>query len=206
MTDGLRRRWPALAAAGALALAAGCGGASAPVAAPPPAATTTAAAPALTSTSPGPLSHSKPVTLVVPAIDVNVGPIAGLGLTADGELEVPKDAKTTGWYTGGPAPGETGPAVLAAHVDYNHVPGTFNRLKDLRPGDEAIVHRADGATAVFTVYAVDRYPKSAFPTDKVYGDTAAPELRLITCGGDFDRATRNYEDNIVAYARLSAQR
>ncbi|HVW41140.1 MAG TPA: class F sortase [Amycolatopsis sp.] len=205
MSDGLRRRWPAFVATGALALAlvAGCGAAVAPAAAPPstgPEAVTTAPA------SSGPVAHSKPVRLEVPAIGVDVSPIVDLGLTADGALEVPQDAKTTGWYTGGPAPGETGPAVLAAHVDYNHVPGTFTRLKDLRPGDEAIVHRADGTTAVFTVYAVDKYPKSSFPTDKVYGDTASPELRLITCGGQFDRASRNYEDNIVAYARLSAGR
>jgi sortase (surface protein transpeptidase) len=143
------------------------------------------------------------VALEVPAIDVRTGPIVDLGLTAAGALQVPKDALTTGWFTGGPAPGETGPAVLAAHVDYNHVPGMFSHLKDLRAGAEALVHRADGVTAVFTVYKVGRYSKTAFPTEEVYGDTAGPELRLITCGGDFDRSTRNYQDNIVAYARLS---
>lgn len=205
MSNALRRRWPALLATGALALAlvAGCGAAADPGAAPPSTAPTTATT---APSSSGPLAHSKPARLEVPAIGVDVSPIVDLGLAADGALEVPQDAKTTGWYTGGPTPGETGPAVLAAHVDYNHVPGTFTRLKDLRPGDKAIVHRADGTTAEFAVYAVDKYPKSAFPTDKVYGDTASPELRLITCGGDFDRATRNYEDNIVAYARLSARR
>ncbi|WP_460429215.1 class F sortase, partial [Amycolatopsis endophytica] len=176
----------------------------------PPAATppTPAPASAPTTSAPvtaveGPLPRSGPVALEVPAIDVSTGPIIELGLTGDGALEVPGDAVTTGWFTGGPSPGQTGPAVLAAHVDYNHVPGTFNRLKDLKPGDEATVRRADGTTAVFTVYRVERYPKSAFPTEKVYGDTAGPELRMITCGGDFDRSTRNYEDNVVAYARLT---
>jgi len=200
MSTGSRRRWPLLPVIGALALAAACATTTQPVAAPPPTtrSTTTQTTPAVAAAA---LPASKPVRLDVPAINVHIGPISELGLDAQGALEVPKDAKTTGWYTGSPTPGETGPAVLAAHVDYNHVPGTFNRLKDLRPGDKATVQRADGSLVEFTVYAVDRYPKAAFPTDKVYGDTAGPELRLITCGGDFDSSTRNYEDNIVAYAR-----
>ncbi|GAB2976561.1 class F sortase [Amycolatopsis acidiphila] len=187
------RRWPALLAIGAALTA--CGTTS-QAAGPPPQAATTAPVTSATTTA-------RPATLEVPAIGVHTGQIVELGLTGDGELEVPKDAVTTGWFTGSPAPGDPGPAVLAAHVDYNHVPGTFNRLKDLRAGDQAFVHRADGSTAVFTVYRVARYPKSAFPTDEVYGDTAGPELRLITCGGTFDRSSRNYEDNIVAYARIT---
>lgn len=199
---GLRwRRWLAVAAIGATLTA--CGGqprtSTAPTVITTPD-TTTSAAPA---TVDGPLPQSRPDTLEVPAIDVSTGPIVDLGLTGDGALEVPKDARTTGWFTGGPAPGQTGPAVLAAHVNYNHVDGPFSRLKDVKSGDTAIVHRADGITAVFTVYRVAEYSKSAFPTDEVYGDTAGPELRMITCGGAYDRATRNYEDNIVAYAKLT---
>ncbi|NIH78880.1 class F sortase [Amycolatopsis viridis] len=203
MTSARWRRWLAIAAIGAALTACGAPAAPAPT---PPAPPSSAAAPssaAQAATADGPLPHARPVRLEVPAIGVSTGPIVDLGLAGDGALEVPEDAVTTGWFTGSPSPGETGPAVLAAHVDYNHVPGTFNRLKDTKPGDQAIVHRADGTTAVFTVYRVERYPKSAFPTDDVYGDTAGPELRMITCGGAFDRSTHNYEDNIVAYARLS---
>ena len=39
-----------------------------------------------------------------------------------------------------------------------------------------------------------------FPTGKVYGPTPDAELRLITCGGAFDSATRHYLSNIVVYA------
>ncbi|WP_410562520.1 class F sortase [Amycolatopsis sp. cmx-4-61] len=150
------------------------------------------------------LPAAKPASLTIPAIGVRAGAIKDLGLTPDGALEVPGDATTVGWFTGAPSPGETGPAVLAAHVDYKHVPGAFSRLKDLRPGAQAMVGRADGRIAVFTVYRVDRYAKAAFPTDEVYGDTPDPELRLITCGGAFDRASGNYLDNVVAYAKLTA--
>jgi hypothetical protein len=146
---------------------------------------------------------SKPAALEIPAIGVHVDHLVELGLTADGALEVPKDALTAGWFTGGPTPGQVGPAVVAAHVDYRKVPGVFFRLKDMRPGEQVVVNRADRTSAVFTVYRVDRYPKSQFPTDLVYGDTPTPELRLITCGGDFDHSTGNYRDNVVVYARLA---
>ncbi len=65
------------------------------------------------------------------------------------------------------------------------------------------VGRADGTTARFVVDRVERYPKDAFPTVAVYGDTTQrAELRLITCGGAFDTATGHYVDNVVAYAHL----
>jgi hypothetical protein len=177
----------------------------APPAAAPVASTSAATATSATTTSPrGGLPAAKPASLTIPAIGVRAGRLADLGLTPAGELEVPADATTVGWFTGAPSPGEVGPAVLAAHVDYKHVPGAFSRLKDLRAGEEVRVGRADGRTAVFTVYRVDRYAKAGFPTDQVYGDTAEPELRLITCGGAFDRSSGNYLDNVVAYARLTA--
>ncbi|WP_410658575.1 class F sortase [Amycolatopsis sp. lyj-112] len=158
---------------------------------------------ASSAAAPPPLTSAKPATLEIPAIGVRTGEIIDLGLSGDGSLQVPQDAVTTGWFTGGPAPGEIGPAVLAGHVDYKKVPGIFVRLKDLKSGDEARVHRKDGSTAVFTVYSVEKHAKASFPTEKVYGDTAGPELRLITCGGDFDSSTGNYLDNVIAYAKLT---
>ncbi|MBE8518075.1 class F sortase [Amycolatopsis sp. H6(2020)] len=174
------------------------------IAPPSPAATNPASIAHTPATTADGLPAAKPASLTIPAIGVRAGEIEDLGLTPDGALEVPGDATTIGWFTGAPSPGETGPAVLAAHVDYKHVPGAFSRLKELRPGEQARVGRADGRIAVFTVYRVDRYSKATFPTDQVYGDTPDPELRLITCGGAFDRSSGNYLDNVVAYARLTA--
>ena len=98
-------------------------------------------------------------------------------------MEVPPDATGTGWYVHSPVPGDLGPAVLAAHVVYGGLPGVFTRLGDLRPGAAVTVRRADGADVTFVVDRVERYPKTAFPSAAVYGDTPGPELRLITCGG-----------------------
>jgi sortase (surface protein transpeptidase) len=136
----------------------------------------------------------------VPRIDVD-SRLARLGLAADGALETPADYGQAGWYDGGPAPGDVGPAVLAGHVDSTAGPAVFWRLGELVAGDEVLVDRADGSTARFTVTRVERHPKSAFPTDKVYGPTPDAQLRLVTCGGEFDRSQRSYRDNVVVFAR-----
>ena len=48
--------------------------------------------------------------------------------------------------------------------------------------------------------AVRMYLKDHFPTRDVYGLTPDAELRLITCGGDFDASTGHYLSNVVVYA------
>ncbi len=180
-------------------------GPAAPSAAPDgavPGAATAAPAPG-PAPGPAPVPAARPaapLALTAPTIGVATGPLIPLGLDAAGAMEVPADATGTGWYVHSPAPGDTGPSVLAAHVDYGGAPGAFARLGELRSGDPITVRRADGTDVVFVVDRVERHPKAAFPTAAVYGDTPGPELRLITCGGAFDDASGHYVDNVVAFA------
>jgi sortase (surface protein transpeptidase) len=146
-----------------------------------------------------------PTHLDIPAIGVSTE-LVQLGQNPDGTVEVPPLARDSraGWYRGSPAPGEPGPAVLLGHVDSaEYGPGVFFRLGALHPADSVSVRRADGTVATFRVTRVASYPKADFPTLEVYGNTDDAELRLITCGGAFDRAARSYLDNIVVYAALT---
>ncbi|MFC4058137.1 class F sortase [Planomonospora corallina] len=151
-----------------------------------------------------PLAASEPVGLDIPAIGVKGAPIDPVGLNPDQTVEVPplNRPELVGWYKHRPTPGEAGPAVLLGHVDAHGRPAVFAKAHTLAPGDTIRVRRADGRTAVFAVDDLERVDKDAFPTDKVYGETSAPELRLITCGGAFDPATGHYEDNVIVYAHL----
>jgi hypothetical protein len=141
----------------------------------------------------------RPVLVTVPAIGVRSS-LVPLRLDRAGALVPPADFGQAGWYVGGPTPGDPGPAVIAGHVDSRAGPAIFFRLRDLRPGDTILVGRSDGRTARFRVAEVQRYPKNAFPTQRVYGPTPDRALRMITCGGSFDYARRSYRDNIVVYA------
>jgi sortase (surface protein transpeptidase) len=150
------------------------------------------------------LPASAPTHLEVPAIGVS-SDLLTLGLNPDGTVEVPPLAKNSqaGWFTGSPTPGALGPAVLLGHVDSaEYGAGIFFKLGALKAGDQITVAREDGTAAVFSVDRVVSYPKDAFPTLEVYGNTDNAALRLITCGGQFDASTRNYLDNIVVYASL----
>ena len=148
---------------------------------------------------------AEPVRLRVPAIGVDTD-LLHLGLNEDGTLAVPPrtgpDNLKASWYDGSPRAGEVGPTVIAGHIDSQEGPSVFYRLGELAPGDEVFVDRADGTTATFVVDTSERYPKNDFPTQRVYGSTDGPQVRLITCGGVFDRSIGHYQDNTVVYGHL----
>lgn len=130
-----------------------------------------------------------------------------LALNTAGALEPPPDNNPVlaGWYAGGTVPGAVGTAVAAGHVDTRLGPGVFHKLGSVRKGATIEIVRADRRTAVFTVYAVAVYNKTNFPDDKVYGPSARPELRVITCGGAYNKKT-GYQDNVVVFASMTASR
>ena len=146
-------------------------------------------------------SSIDPAFVDIPAIGAT-STVEELGTLLDGRLETPVDFMKVGWWAGGTVPGQKGPAILAGHLDSYQGPAIFARLNLLKTGDQITVARRDGVVLHFAVTRVDRYPKDLFPAAQVYGPTDEAELRLITCGGRFDRGARSYTDNTVVYARL----
>ncbi|MGN9778418.1 class F sortase [Micromonospora sp. H33] len=167
---------------------------------------------AATRPSPSPtlagMPRSQPTRVKIPRIGVDA-PTVALGLDKNQQIAVPplNQPKTTGWYKLGPSPGEVGTAVVVGHVD-SRVSGkaVFFRLGALKPGDTIEVLRKDGKKARFIVDGVVRYPKNKLPLNLVYGHTGKAQLRLITCGGAYDKAAKSYKDNIVVFATLATDR
>jgi len=153
-----------------------------------------------------PMPASLPVSLAIPAIGLHSSGMLYLGQTAQGSLQVPPpgpDYDKVAWYRSSPTPGSLGPAVLLGHINSAaNGPSVFSRLGALKRGDLVRVTRADKSVAVFRVDDVKRFSKSGFPTKLVYGNTDHPALRIITCGGAFDRAVGHYVDNTVVSASL----
>lgn len=137
--------------------------------------------------------------VLIPAIAVDA-PVVNLGLNADGTLQVPTNFSDAGWWSGGPFPGDPGPAVVVGHVSSIYGPGVFFRLDELVAGDSVIVTRPDGRRVIFRVTRLLEVAKSSFPTGLVYGHVAGRQLRLITCGGPFNSATGHFIDNFIVFA------
>lgn len=191
------RRLHLVAVAVALALTGGCG-ATAPL------------LPAPVGAGPTSVAVAVPATLRIPRLGIDT-PLMGVGLAPDGTLATPPvdEPGEAAWYELGVRPGEPGPAIVLGHVSgrppglTHSIPGIFAHLDQVRPGDRVEIGRTDGTVATFLVTRTELAPKAAFPTAEVYGDTAGPELRLITCGGEFDLAAHNYLSNRIVFASLA---
>jgi sortase (surface protein transpeptidase) len=142
-----------------------------------------------------------PVRVDVPALGVDTAVIP-VGVDDDGQLEVPEDVNTVGWYQFGPAPGApAGSAVLTGHVDdVRQGVGVFGRIGDLGPGDAVTVTDAGGVARNFTVLSREEWNKTEVPLDRLFDRAGEPRLVLITCGGAFDNSTLGYDDNIAITA------
>jgi hypothetical protein len=140
-----------------------------------------------------------PISISYESIGVDQAPVDPVGVLEDGEMEIP-GARRVGWYEYGPAPGEIGSAVLAAHIAFDGEQGVFRFLNDSAVGDRFTVAFDDGSQQTFEVFERAQYGKRALPFERVFTREGRAVVTLISCGGTFQPALGSYEDNIVAYA------
>ena len=209
---------------------AACSSASADPVGETPATTTTIAAPVTTATTlpidePAPTTPSRsplaesvvplgsarydvedhvddravPTSISIEGVGVAEAPVIDVGVEENGDMEIP-GADSVGWYRFNATPGEAGSAVLAAHISFDGQPGVFRYLDEANVGDRVVVEFDDGTRSEFEIVELAQYDKQELPDERVFAKTGDPVLTLITCGGDFNRSLRSYEDNIVAYA------
>ncbi|GGS47029.1 class F sortase [Streptomyces cinerochromogenes] len=156
-----------------------------------------------------PLAGAVPQRVDIPRLGVQA-PVVARGLDARGAVDPPPydQPGVVGWYGAGPEPGAAGPALLVGHVDTETRPAVFYRLSTVKRGETVRVFRADGKVADFTVDDVRVLPRDGFDARQAYGprEPGRAELRLITCGGSFDRASRSYTANVVVSAYLTGTR
>jgi hypothetical protein len=148
-----------------------------------------------------PVEETRPPRAVaIPARGIRAD-IVSVGVEPDGQMTVPADVATAGWYRFGPAPGDEGSAVVAGHVDSrSQGRGAFFNLVRVAVGDEVIVTDADGVAQTWVVTAREVVDKEVLPVAELYRRDGAPRLVLITCGGDFDGSARSYVSNVIVVA------
>lgn len=156
-----------------------------------------------------PLRPALPSKVEIPSIGVTA-PVVARGLDTTGAVDPPPYAtpQTVGWFGTGTRPGAAGAALFVGHVDTTTEPAVFYTLSATQPGAAIKVTRADGSVAVFTVDDVQVVSRERFDARKVYGvrQPGRAELRLITCGGTYDKGSHSYTANVVVSAYLTDAR
>jgi sortase (surface protein transpeptidase) len=153
-----------------------------------------------------PLDDALPQRLDIPGLGVRA-PVVARGLDRRGALDPPPfdQPGVVGWYAAGAKPGAAGTALMVGHVDTETRPAVFFRIKALKPGEKIRVIRDDAEVAEFTVDSVQVLSRDRFDAHQAYGPRASgrAELRLVTCGGSYDRASRSYTANVIVSAYLT---
>jgi hypothetical protein len=145
----------------------------------------------------------KPVAIFIPAAEVDA-PIETTEII-DGRMGDPSGPFVVGWYRESGRLTEPDNVVMSGHLDYWGVGrAVFFHLGALDEGDGISVLGDDGAEYAYEVEwvrrirTIDRGPEAIL---EVVGTTAEERLTLITCGGDYDRETGEYEERTVVRAR-----
>jgi hypothetical protein len=144
-----------------------------------------------------------PHRIEIPALHVQA-PIVKVGTTPAGELDIPLNPRTVGWWSPGAKPGaRRGTAILAGHINYAGVTGALADIGRLRRGNRVLIfglHRGRHTALAFRVTGVRTFHKTHLPYRRIFAQDVPGRVALVTCGGPFDAATGNYLDNIVAFA------
>jgi len=140
-----------------------------------------------------------PTRLIIPAIKVNAS-VEYLGVTAGGEMDVPKGPDDVAWFDLGPRPGEVGSAVIAGHEGWkNNIPAVFDNLFKLKIGDKISVIDDTGTTTIFIVTEVGTYDQSGDATNVFSSNDGKAHLNLITCEGTWNAAEKSYSNRLVIF-------
>jgi sortase (surface protein transpeptidase) len=156
-----------------------------------------------------PLGGAAPQRVELPAAGIDAT-VVRRGLDDEGAIEPPPFGTpgAVGWYAEGTEPGTEGAAIFVGHVDTETEPAAFYGLSAARPGEKVRVSRSDGKVAEFTIDDVQVFTRERFDAQKAYGprEDGRAELRLITCGGTYDRKSHAYTANVVVSAYLTAEK
>ena len=132
-------------------------------------------------------------------------PIVEKGVNEEGVMQAPDNAYDVAWYNFSARPGFGGNVVFAGHVDYIRVgPAVFWNLKDLEPGDLIRVQLADGTEYKYAVSFKQQFDAATAPVNDIVGPTPKETVTLITCGGTFNSATKQYDKRLVVRAERIA--
>lgn len=143
-----------------------------------------------------------PSRLVIPKLDLDIE-VESVGMDDQGRMDVPKGVTNVGWYKLGVKPGQTGNAVFDGHFDKpDGSPSVFYKLGSLKKGDLIEVIDQKDEKKQFKVTEVRVVDLDKFPLQEVFGETNKKMLNLITCGGEWNKAKKEYSERTIVFSEM----
>ncbi|MFD5407267.1 class F sortase [Streptomyces griseorubiginosus] len=142
-----------------------------------------------------------PSSLSLPRLGLRAA-IEAVGVSADGQVEVPEDPQRVGWYRFSPAPGSgEGSSVVVGHVDSDgRGLGVLVSLNDVRRGDRVVVVRTDGKQVGYRITSRRTVSKTDLAASGAFRREGPAVLTLITCTGPYRPDEGGYQNNLVVTA------
>jgi LPXTG-site transpeptidase (sortase) family protein len=145
---------------------------------------------------------SVPTRLIVPTVGIDAN-VQHVGISKSGRMAVPTNYTDVGWYKYGSLPGEAGTAVMAGHLDNGFgQAAVFKQLEDLKPGDVITIQTQGGQAVHFKVRTSETFSAQLDSTDAIFVSSGVPQLKLITCEGEWDKKHKTYTNRRVVTADL----
>ena len=129
-------------------------------------------------------------------------PVRPVGTESRGELRVPSDIRSGGWWRGGSRVGDAaGRTLLAAHVDAPRQGlGPFAELYATRPGARVLLRSRD-LRQVFRIRSVQVLARSSLAgRPDLYSPRGERRLVLVTCAPPYDARHGGYQNLVVVVA------
>lgn len=152
---------------------------------------------------------AQPRYITIAKIGVIKVRVLSVGVTANNELDVPKNINDTAWYNKSASPGQGYGAVLIdGHNGGITRDGVFARLNTLETGDEITIERGDGKQFIYKVVenesmALDEVNKTGMQKMTKSVDESKEGLNLITCDGKWVPRLQQFDRRIMLRAVLT---
>ena len=131
------------------------------------------------------------------------GFIQTVGVDQHKQVAVPDNIHIAGWFKDSVRPGEQGLSIIDGHVDGRKERGIFKRLIELKQNDEFKVEMGNSRTKTFRVMKVVSVEvKDAANVLFSQDPSIKNQLNLITCGGNFNQQSGQYNNRIIVISEL----
>lgn len=143
-----------------------------------------------------------PKKIRIPDINVDTF-VQRAGVDQHNRVAVPNNVHLASWFTDSQQPGQKGLSIISAHVTGRTTDGVFKQLGKLQEGNTFEVELGNGEIKRYKVIGKVQV-KETEAANHLFSQNPKvnSQINLITCGGDFDKASNQYEERVIVSGAL----